>query len=131
MGAEQFVTKSNSRFPDAQEAFNQAKEQEAYEHGHGGYSGTLAEKGDYVMIPVPDEMEAGNFVDHVLSYYKVDWGENKGEEHWLGNAEPDGLEQSSREAIRKAHDLVDDKWGPAGCVKDADHGFIFFGWASS
>jgi hypothetical protein len=35
----------------AQEAFRAAVEEAAYEHGHGGYTGTIAEKQDFVMIP--------------------------------------------------------------------------------
>jgi len=35
---------------DVKQAFRDASEQAAYEHGHGGYTGTLAEKGDYVVI---------------------------------------------------------------------------------
>ena len=26
---------------------------------------------------------------------------------------------------------VDDKWGPAGCIKVKDGAYLFFGWASS
>jgi hypothetical protein len=35
---------------DPQVAFGSAREDALYEHGHGGYSGTLAEKDDYVII---------------------------------------------------------------------------------
>ena len=26
---------------------------------------------------------------------------------------------------------VDDKWGPAGCIRISDDNWLFFGWASS
>ncbi|WP_328463610.1 hypothetical protein OHA21_38390 [Actinoplanes sp. NBC_00393] len=35
---------------DPQDAFRAARDQALHEHGHGGYSGTLAEKDDYVII---------------------------------------------------------------------------------
>jgi hypothetical protein len=35
---------------DLSEAFQRARDQAAHEHGHGGYTGSLAEKGDYVVI---------------------------------------------------------------------------------
>jgi hypothetical protein len=35
---------------DAQTAFHDAVEQAGWEHGHGGYTGTIAEKTDYVII---------------------------------------------------------------------------------
>jgi hypothetical protein len=34
---------------DAQEAFTKAREQAAFEHGHSGYTGTLAEKYDFTI----------------------------------------------------------------------------------
>lgn len=41
---------------DAKEAFAHGHEQACYEHGHGGYSGSLAEKAEVVVIeerPMP------------------------------------------------------------------------------
>lgn len=35
---------------DVASAFRDARDEAGYEHGHGGYSGTLAEKGEYVVI---------------------------------------------------------------------------------
>jgi hypothetical protein len=37
----------------AKEAFSIAVEQANDEHGRGGYTGTIAEKNEFVMIPVP------------------------------------------------------------------------------
>ena len=36
--------------PNVGVAFDRAYDQAVHEHGHGGYTGTLAEKGDYVVI---------------------------------------------------------------------------------
>ncbi len=40
------------------ESFTAAHEKAAWEHGHGGYSGTLAEKGDTVQI-CTEQVEEG------------------------------------------------------------------------
>lgn len=48
MGASEFMNfeKGNSM----REAFNTAVTEAAYEHGHGGYTGTIAEKSEYTLI---------------------------------------------------------------------------------
>ena len=38
----------------AREAFNAARDHALYESGHGGYSGTIAEKHGFVMITPPE-----------------------------------------------------------------------------
>jgi hypothetical protein len=39
----------------ASEVFNKLVEEARYESGHGGYSGTIAEKGDFTIIPQPSQ----------------------------------------------------------------------------
>ena len=48
MGGNTFQTQANGATAD--EAFNNAVKRAQYEYGHGGYSGTIAEKTDFVMI---------------------------------------------------------------------------------
>ncbi|MBL8715140.1 MAG: hypothetical protein JNL79_04060 [Myxococcales bacterium] len=48
MGADEFFT--TSKGDSAREAFGAATRQAAYEDGHGGYTGTIAEKHDFVML---------------------------------------------------------------------------------
>lgn len=48
MGAEYFATTALGK--DASAAFDAAVSQAQWEHGHGGYSGTIAEKGLYVLV---------------------------------------------------------------------------------
>lgn len=45
----------------AAEAFRSAVEEAQYEHGHGGYSGTIAEKRSFRMIAVPDGRDPKEF----------------------------------------------------------------------
>lgn len=51
MGAEQFIEESDGK--TAKEAFFKAVEQALYDYGHRGYTGTIAEKDSFVMIPLP------------------------------------------------------------------------------
>lgn len=48
MGADTFTTTAKGR--TAREAFGAAREDACHWHGHGGYTGTVAEKSDFVMI---------------------------------------------------------------------------------
>lgn len=50
MGGETFYTEAKGK--TAKEAFSKAREEAQYEHGHGGYSGTIAEKSSFTMIPL-------------------------------------------------------------------------------
>ena len=40
-------------------------------------------------------------------------------------------EDYAYELMDKEDERVDDKWGPAGCLKVAKGEYLFFGWASS
>jgi hypothetical protein len=44
------LTKRYENWPNTQEAFRHARDEAAHESGHGGYSGTIAEKNDFTRI---------------------------------------------------------------------------------
>ena len=48
MGAEDFSDVARGK--DAQEAFRSAVEEAQYEYGHGGYTGSIAEKHGFIMV---------------------------------------------------------------------------------
>jgi hypothetical protein len=100
MGATTFGTKSSGK--TAKEAFAEAVQEARYMHGHGGYSGTIAEKRSFTMITPPSN---------------------------VGKTEKD-LIKYAWELIDKGDPRVDDKWGPAGCIALPDGKWFFFGWAS-
>lgn len=79
----------------AREAFDEAVAQARYEHGHGGYTGTIAEKSSYKLVGRAATLE------------------------------------EARTLADEKESLVDDKWGPAGCIAVGSEWFLFFGWASS
>lgn len=55
MGACTFVTLGKGR--TAKEAFRDAVEDARYEHGHGGYTGTIAEKDRFKMVSAPEGLD--------------------------------------------------------------------------
>lgn len=105
MGAEQFMFVQKGTDPTA--AFDAAREQAAYDHGHSGYTGTIAEKDDFVVIK-----EAKDGL-------------------------PRSAAIALAEDLADSDDpRTDGKWGPAGCIPIKEStgdivGFVFFGWASS
>ena len=50
---------------DAKNAFRYAVQQAQYDHGHSGYTGTIAEKYEFVMIPCL----GAKFIDDVVQKY--------------------------------------------------------------
>lgn len=50
----------------AQEAFDAARAAARWEYGHGGYTGTIAEKGEFAMIAKPDDAEPLTFARSLI-----------------------------------------------------------------
>lgn len=55
MGATSFVTTVRGATPH--DAFSSAVNEALYLHGHGGYTGTIAEKSGFTMCPIPSTIE--------------------------------------------------------------------------
>ncbi len=114
MGAQDFS--SSARGKTAKEAFRTAREDAKYESGHGGYTGTIAEKHDFKLFTLPEGVTSGQ-----LEGWCSDWScENK-----------DKVPQEHHALIKKMVAIYDDKWGPAICIKVDDEIYDFFGIASS
>ena len=77
MGSTTFATYAEGK--TAKEAFEQAREDAFYYNGHAGYTGTIAEKTTFVMIPVPantDPLEyASKLIDDDDSRISNKWGD--------------------------------------------------------
>lgn len=116
MGAAQFMTAA--RGESARAAFEEVTERARYESGHGGYSGTVAEKSSFVEIQPPAGFSPRGYANCLL----------EGSE--------DGVPEEARKKFQRDFEKVDDKWGPAGCVTleppagDKPGRYLFFGWAS-
>lgn len=137
MGATTFSTYGYGK--TAQDAFRQAVEQAQWDYGHGGYTGTIAEKHSYVVARVPagvrctserfmtllDEYEDFNETEYLR--YRL--------EHATSAMEKRKLEAQIRKAtkrfeswkrkinpalfaqIESVYPSYTDKWGPAVAVE--------------
>lgn len=135
MGAAQFSTFATGKTPEA--AFSAAVSSAQYEHGHGGYSGTIAEKHVFQMFTPPPGIAALDFA------------------RWARESEPSGsgrvpeeVPSQHKAAVLRAAQISDDKYGPAAAVEikgeelvalkakypkrfpEGTRVFLFFGWAS-
>jgi hypothetical protein len=54
MGAQTFGCRAKG--VDASEAFANAREEAQWEHGHGGYSGTIAEKSKFKLVTLSEDV---------------------------------------------------------------------------
>jgi len=76
MGADPFIV--NIKGASAREAFNNAVEHACYEFGHGGYTGSIAEKDSFVEIELPDGVdpikEADRLIDEDDERVSDKWG---------------------------------------------------------
>ncbi len=106
MGAIDFIERAKGSTPE--KAFYDVVGAALLEEGHGGYSGTIAEKESFVMIAIPD---------HILAGMDGDMGEK--------------AEVYAQELIDDDDPRIEDKWGPAGCIDLGGGEYLFFGWASS
>ena len=134
MGAVQFETTVFASTPE--KAFASAVEAAHYMHGHGGYTGTIAEKDGFRVFDLPARLDADKFV----SWVQGTCGDDKDMRRLK-------IPTKYRPLVKRVALAVDDKWGPAGAVKlnpkhqstlRKRHGrtgrkgayWTFFGWAS-
>lgn len=105
MGADWF--ESEAQGISLQEAFALAVQRAQWEHGHAGYTGTIAEKEDVVDV-LNGEVAADREAAQVI------------------------VDRFNRDETSP----INDKWGPAGAVRyglgaGQQQNWVFFGWASS
>ena len=94
MGAQDFQVTATG-------ATAQATSDARYEYGHGGYTGTIAEKHDFKIEVPPSGVSAEAYIDQCMDWESGD--------NWA----------------------VNDKWGPACAVQTGPNEWTFFGSASS
>lgn len=113
MGAEQF--ESIAKGATIEEAFQKARDEAFYEYGHRGYTGTIAEKQEFRVFTVPENVLPRTFA------------------RWV--SEPtqyvDEIPHKLLDYVNQAADIYDDKWGPAVAIKLEEGEWLFCGWASS
>lgn len=91
MGANTFETMGRGR--NAEAAFRTVVDQARHENGHGGYTGTIAEKHRFVMIDGPRRIDGETDSD----YRKR-------------------INEYVEQLINNGDRRIDDKHGPAGCI---------------
>ena len=64
MGAQVFVVESSGE--DAKDAFHNAVQEAKWACGHEGYTGTIAEKESFTMIPLPKGVNPHDFADELI-----------------------------------------------------------------
>lgn len=142
MGADEFVIMASGRTAAA--AFNSAVREAKYENGHGGYTGTIAEKHSFVMIDDTAQNVIARLDKKAAKPFNKTENEWQSEESHAREAEfakklADALRRDPKDYRLIARALlnelddprVSDKWGDAGCIKVGTGKFLFFGMASS
>ncbi|MCE7937060.1 MAG: hypothetical protein DYG90_00370 [Chloroflexi bacterium CFX6] len=122
MGAELFRTRATG--DDLATAFADAQAQSRHEDGHGGYTGTIAEKYDVVEVAVPDGVEPATFAAMVYAALDYFDGWQEAREDWRD------LPAAVVAAVKRAAVAGDDKWGPAVAIQLAPGRWTIMGWAS-
>lgn len=140
MGAAEFFTVSLGKNPH--QAFDKAVAAAQYEYGHGGYTGTIAEKSGFKYMG-----EVGSRLwEKIPDYFERELAKkyrDSPKERLPGKPIP----AKYRDKVRQLVDIYDDKWGPAICYRvtgvaaqrlkeqagrkgSHDKVYVFCGWAS-
>lgn len=64
MGATDFF--EIARGKTAKEAFKNARKQAQYDYGHGGYTGSIAEKNSFIVFSVPSNMDPHKYAEKLV-----------------------------------------------------------------
>lgn len=110
MGASEFSTIQTGRTPQA--AFEKAREHYLYLYGHAGYTGTIAEKGEFKLMGKVSSRHLdmlNTYIDRTLEWH---WSTRKNKA-----ASPKGVPASIAPILVKAMDMYVDKSAPAVCIE--------------
>ncbi|MDX1408317.1 MAG: hypothetical protein R3330_09290 [Saprospiraceae bacterium] len=139
MGATTFFTVSLGRNPH--QAFDRAREEALYVHGHGGYTGTIAEKDSFKFM---GQVSTPHW-EKVPSWFERE--EFKREHPPTARLPHKPIPPKYRPRVVELLDTYLDKWGPAICYEVTgqeakrqrayhersgtwDKVYVFCGWAS-
>jgi len=114
------------------EAFNLATHRARYEYGHGGYTGTIAEKSDYVLVARPKRVTALEVINTLDLGY---WGSPATNTAYMErDAKREKREKGAYSNLvkwfgRDAESLLrvyHDKWGPCIAIEASEAESIDF-----
>jgi hypothetical protein len=124
MGAETFYTIEKGK--NAKEAFNRAVEEAQYYYGHGGYTGSIAEKREYTEFARPKGMREKTVRTLMHDLIDFHFGDDKKK-----NRIAKKYSKIPTHTLTKMANTFEDKWGPAVCMEVKPNTYYFCGWASS
>ena len=120
MGATEFTTIGHGS--TVSKAFKNAVEDALYDWGHGGYTGTIAEKDSFIVIEDTPEQILQEMEDRDRNKYTK----------LLTSKSPNARASYMAEALFEIDDeRIMSKWGPAGAIYVEDDIWLFFGYAST
>lgn len=129
MGATTFTHIAKGTTPET--AFREAVEAAAYEYGHGGYTGTIAEKPSFIQFARPDLPNGVDLEDAIEWSLGLTDEEDQGPIKLGYGDDAVVLDEDISDELRRIGRNLDSKWGPAGCIALGDDRYLFFGWAST
>lgn len=104
---------------DADTVFRALVEQAQWEHGHGGYTGTIAEKGEFIMVE--DEPITWTQAQRQISQWHDSMGRTYTPLKMPAKRRPVYAGFSGGYSMRSIETdgtiEVGEKWGPAGCIE--------------
>ena len=124
MGAETFYQIDKGK--NAQEAFDNAKADAYWMHGHGGYSGSIAEKQGFTEFQRPTGIREKTVRTLMHDLFDLYYGDEK-KKNRIAKKYP----KFSIQTLTKMANTFEDKWGPAVCMEVKPNTYYFCGWASS
>ena len=108
----------------AQAAFDKVVEQAQWEHGHRGYSGTIAEKRSMVEFPRPKGMRRATVIQAVRALGRICKDDD-------GNPMTAKVQAKyPKLRIAAMFEVYDDKTAPALAIELRKGEYLFAGWAS-
>jgi hypothetical protein len=145
MGATAFTDRASGKTAD--EAYRHAVDQALYWNGHGGYTGTIAEKDGFVIYDLPvlpplDESYAAlgrGWMSDPLQRYANALGSQPAydTEDSVYPVIRQGardrkflVERLGERKFKEIADTYDEKWGPAVAIRLSDGEWGFMGYAS-
>ena len=123
MGASEFSNIAEGKTAD--EAFKKLVKQAQWEHGHAGYSGTIAEKRSISEFKRPKGMRRATVIKAVRDLGRIGYKDDG------TYCDEDVQATYPKLPIGAMYECYEDKWGPALAIELKTGEYLFAGWASS
>ena len=123
MGASEYMNVGRGK--TAQIAFDKVAANARHNHGHGGYSGTIAEKYSMVEFPRPKGMRRATVIQLIRDLSRIGFDDD-------GNPMTDKVQAKyPKLRIAAMSEVYEDKWGPSLAIELSKGEYLFAGFASS